>query len=185
MKGEGLRRSDRENVRARETRLRHPPRQHGVPTGRSKRRLPARRPENVVSLLAAPSVHNNAPLGERALSTIEIELVRLRVAVQIGCRSSAAAVRETLVAIDPRATDLVEMDAADPRLPRRVQALFAFIDPLVESPRSLRSVHLDALRYVGFDTDGMVELTRIAAAAIYESSFAAIGDEDRKAGCNS
>jgi uncharacterized protein YciW len=61
-------------------------------------------------------------------------------------------------------------------LPRRVQALFAFVDALVESPRSLRSAHLEALRYVAFDTDGLVGLTRVAAAAIYESSFAAIAE---------
>lgn len=155
--------------------MRYPARQHGIPPGQTKRHWPVRPTGNVISLSAAArSVRNG-----RVLSTIETELVRLRVAVRTGGHWPAAAAREALVAVTPHGMGLVEMASADPRLTRRVQALFAFVDALAESPRSLRATHLEALRCAGFDTDATAALTRLVAAAIYESSFTAIRDEDR------
>lgn len=102
---------------------------------------------------------------------IERELARLRVAALLGCEGLAASARQALASVNPDIVRQVAERKTAPLLPGRLRALIAFVDACVESPRSIRAMHLAALRDAGFDVKAAASLTRVIAAAIYETSF--------------
>jgi hypothetical protein len=141
---------------------------------RLDRRPPmGRRMAEVVAFPAPRPLPDAEPPAGRIgrLSEIERELVRLRVAIRTGSAGLAAATRHSLFGLAPGIVPLVEATLPGRPPPPRLQALLAFVDAAVASPRNIRAAHLEALRRVGFDSRAMAGLTRVVAAAIYESSL--------------